>query len=86
MARFPLNNPNIRKILRSNETLHYLESKAQRVAQAADRAAHAPGGHKVVSEIGANRARAAVVTETPKAMFKEATVRSLTQALGAARG
>lgn len=86
MARFTLNNRNVAATLKSPKTLALLVERAERIAQAANRAAHDPAGHEVVSEVGPHRARAAVVTATPKAMFKEATVRSLTSSLGAGRG
>lgn len=86
MAKIVVNAKSLRQILRSKETLRLVEQRAQRIAQAADSAAHDPAGHRVVSEIGPNRARAAAVTATPKAMYKEATVRSLTSSLGAGRG
>jgi hypothetical protein len=86
VGKVTVNARNLRQILRSQEALRLVEQRAHRIASAADSAANAPGGHEVVSEIGRNRARAAVVTATPKAMYKEATVRSLTSSMGAGRG
>ena len=86
MARLTINARSIRQILRSKEALRLVENRAERIARAADSAANDPGGHRVVSEIGSTRARAAALTATPTAMYKEATVRSLTSSRGAGRG
>jgi hypothetical protein len=66
--------------------LALLVARANRIAQAADTAANDPGGHEVLSEIGPARARAAVLTRTPKSMWKEAVEHSLTRSFGAGRG
>lgn len=56
-----------------------LERRAKNIADAAG------DGHKVDSQIGSNRARAAVITETLDAMRREATDRTLTKAIDAGR-
>lgn len=43
-------------------------------------------GHRMESSVGRNRARVAVITDTPAAMVEEARHRNLTRAFGAARG
>jgi hypothetical protein len=75
-----------RDLHRSPQMLALLVARANRIAQAADTAANDPGGHEVLSEIGPRRARAAVLTRTPKSMWKEATLHTLTSAFGAGRG
>jgi nucleotide-binding universal stress UspA family protein len=76
----------VRDLHRSPRMLAELTARANRIAQAADTAANDPGGHEVLTEIGPGRARAAVLTRTPKSMWKEATLHTLTSSLGAGRG
>lgn len=87
MAKFRVvvNPAGLREILRSGGVRDDLQRRAQAIAAAADAAANDPGGHRVVVETGANRARAAVVTATPKSMYKEATLRSLSRSIDAGR-
>jgi hypothetical protein len=83
--RVVVNRAGLRQVLRAPGVQADLRQRAERIAAAADAAANDPGGHRVVAELGANRARAAVVTATPKSMYKEATVRSLTRSIDAGR-
>lgn len=69
----------IRALLRSEAIRADLARRAEAVAAAAGE------GHITDSEIGRNRARAAVITATGKAMRNEAENRSLTRAIDAAR-
>lgn len=85
-VRVKVNRTAVRTLLRSSEMRAELERRARRIAAAADANAGTPGGHRVDSDIGKNRARAAVITATPKAMHQEATKRSLTRAIDAGRG
>lgn len=75
-----------RQILTSQRVLAELTRRAERIAAAADQAANDPGGHDVLTDIGRNRARAAVLTRTPKSMWKEAVQHTLTSSFGAGRG
>jgi hypothetical protein len=75
-----LNHAAMRDILRSPRVLADLERRAERIASAAG------PGHEVESEVGRNRARAAVITSSFEAMHREATSRSLTVAMDAGRG
>jgi hypothetical protein len=56
-----------------------LERRARAIGNAAG------PGHRVESETGRNRARAAVITDDFEARYREATQRSLTRALDAGR-
>lgn len=78
-VRITMNKPNIRKLLRSPEMLADLERRAERIAAAAG------PGFEVDSEVGPNRARAAVIARTGEARHAEATRRALTQAIDAGR-
>lgn len=78
-ATFKLRRAGIRELLRSQEALRDLERRATAVAGAAG------AGHRVVSSIGRNRARAAVIAETPEARRAEALDRNLTRSMNAAR-
>ncbi len=75
-----------RQILTSQRVLAELVARAERIATAADRAANDPGGHDVLTDIGRRRARAAVLTRTPKSMWKQATQQTLVSSFGAGRG
>lgn len=70
----------VRDILRGREMQADLERRARRISTAAG------PGHRVESNVGRNRARAVVITETYEAMRREATRRSLSRALDAGRG
>jgi hypothetical protein len=85
-ARITFKSEGFRQVLTSQQMLAELARRADRVRQAADIAANDPGGHVVLTDIGRNRARAAVLTNTPKSMWKEAVEHSLTRSFGAARG
>lgn len=78
-VRIVLNRRGVRDLLRSREIAADLTRRAERIASAAG------PGHRVESEIGPNRARAAVITDTVDAMVAEATHRTLTRALDAGR-
>ncbi len=86
MARITLNNRNVAALLKSPQVQAELRRRAERVRAAADAAANDPGGHRVVTEVGHHRARAAVITDTPKSMWKEAVHHTLTSSLDAGRG
>jgi hypothetical protein len=78
-VKIVLNRKGIRELLRSPEVLRDLERRAHNVAAAAGI------GYAVDSEVGPNRARASVRTDTIDAMIDEATERRLTKALDAGR-
>lgn len=78
-VRIVLNRKGIRDLLRSDEVRRDLERRADAIAAAAG------PGHVVDSEIGPNRARASVRTDTIDAMIDEATSRNLTRSLDAGR-
>lgn len=85
-VRIKVNQKNVRALLVAPEVMADLQRRAEAIARAADSAANDPGGHRVTPpEEGRRRGRVAVVTATPKAMFKEATVKSLTGSVGAGR-
>lgn len=79
-ARVVINKKAVGEILRSPAVLADLEARARRIAAAAG------PGHKVDSEVGTKRARAAVITETTEARRAEAKARTLTRAIDAGRG
>lgn len=74
-----LNRKGIKDLLRSEGTRHDLKKRADRIA------AQAGPGLVAHSEIGPNRARAEVVTDTMEARYAEATSRALTRAIDAGR-
>lgn len=76
----------IRELNHLPATKRLILEKATRIAHAADAAANDPNGHEVETGEGVRRPRAAVVTVTHKAMWKEATQRTLTKSIGAGRG
>lgn len=84
-ATVVINQRALREILNAPGVVADLRRRAEAIAQTADTAANAPGGHSVVTEQGARRARVAVLTRTPKAMWKEAHQRTLTSSVGAGR-
>lgn len=79
-VRIRLNRAGIRELLRSPGVQADLAARARRIAAAAG------PGHVVDVEVGPNRARAAVITDSVDAMVAEATRRSLTRAIDAGRG
>lgn len=78
-TRVVINRRTIRDILRSDEVRRDLERRAENIARVAG------PGHEVDSEVGRNRARAAVFTATFDAMRDEATSRNLTRSIDAGR-
>lgn len=78
-VRIVVNRKGIRELLRSTEVQRDLQRRAESIAAAAG------PGHAVETEVGPNRARAAVVTDSIDAMVAEATSRNLTRALDAGR-
>lgn len=74
-----LNRRGVRELLRSQEVRRDLERRAEAIANAAG------PGHLVDSQVGKNRARASVRTDSIDAMIAEATNRNLTRALDAGR-
>jgi hypothetical protein len=78
-VRIVLNRKGVRDILRSPGVLADLRRRAERIAAAAG------PGHEVDSEVGRNRARESVRTDTIDAMVNEATSRTLSRALDAGR-
>jgi phosphosulfolactate synthase (CoM biosynthesis protein A) len=77
--RIKLDRKAMRDLLRSPELLADVEERARRIAQTAG------DGHGVRSEVGRNRVRAAVVTESFEAARAEARSRNLTRAIDAGR-
>lgn len=77
--RVDVNHDAIRDILRSDAVLRELTERAGRIQQAAG------DGHGIHSEIGRNRARVSVFTETIEAMAGEAKDHRLLRALDAGR-
>ena len=78
-ARIVLNRKAIRDLLRSDAVLRDLERRARQIASAAG------PGHEVDAEVGRNRARASVRTDSVAAIRAEATTRNLTRAFDAGR-
>ena len=78
-VRLRFNRKGFDELLKSDEVLADLKRRAEAIARAAG------PGHGVRSEVGRNRARAAVVTETYDAMRAEAEDRALTRAIDAGR-
>lgn len=74
-----LNKAGMRELLRSTGVQQDMERRARQIAAAAG------DGMAVESEIGPNRARAEVRTDTFEAMHAEATSRSLSSAVDAGR-
>jgi hypothetical protein len=78
--KLEMNIPAMIRVMQSPGVMAELTSRANRV-----RAAAGPG-HMVTSRVGRTRARVSVITASGDAMRREATERSLTRALNAARG
>lgn len=85
MARVTVNKAALMKLLKSPEVRADLVRRADNIRAAADVAANDPGGHWVDSQIGERMARAAVITATPKSMWKEAVHKTLTSSVDAGR-
>lgn len=79
-VRVKMNSKGARALLRSHEVQDDLRKRADRIA------ARAGAGFEVESGRGTNRARAAVITKTARAMRAEAKDKRLTRALDAGRG
>jgi len=78
-VRFKLKRPGLLALLKGEEIQAVLEDMGGRVAAAAG------PGHDVEPWVGRVRARVTVRTATPAAMEAEATDRTLTAAINAAR-
>lgn len=83
--RIVLNSKGVRDLLRSPAVAADLERRAKNIAAAADGATGRAGDHAVETQVGPNRARAAVYTDTFNAMHREADQRTLTRSLDAGR-
>ena len=83
--RIVLNSKGIRDLLRSEKVQADLARRATNVAASADSASGRAGDHAVETQVGPNRARAAVYTDTFNAMHREADQRTLTRSLDAGR-
>lgn len=79
-VRVELNTEGVRDLLRSEEVRRDLKRRADNVRTQADVLARSPNGHFSDSRIGPNRARAAVVTRTPKAALMQARNSTLVRA------
>ncbi|MER2134185.1 MAG: hypothetical protein ABS910_05830 [Arthrobacter sp.] len=79
-SKIKLNSSEVRRVLKSREIQADLVSRAERVA------AVAGSGFEVRTNIGPNRARAAVVAVSSKAQRAEAKSGALSKALDAGRG
>jgi len=71
-----LNRKAVRDLLKSHEILRALHDEAEAIA------ARAGEGYRASSMVGKNRARASVITETPRAMYNEAKFGTLSKAAG----
>ena len=78
--RFEPRRGAITELLKSPEVQADLARRAGAIAAAAGE------GHRVETEVGANRARAAVITDTHEARRREARDRNLTRSIDAGRG
>lgn len=76
----------IGELLRSQDTLAMLESKATAVAEAAaSLSVSGRSTYRTDSQVGKVRARAAVITDSPAAMVAEMREHRLARAIDAAR-
>lgn len=78
-VRIVFHSSAFRDLLRSPGVLADLDARAQRIAVAAG------PGMEPSSMVGRNRARASVITATPRARLAEARDRTLTHAIWAGR-
>lgn len=85
VLRIVVLHPGVKALLRGSGVQADLKARSDRVAEAANSAAGLDGGFVSEVNVGKNRARAVVVTATAEAMVAEATDRTLTRALDAAR-
>lgn len=83
LVEVKLNNGNIRRLRKSPAVLSYLLRKAAEIQSAAGGAA---AGYDVVSGLGRNRARAAVVAYTYEARRENARQNTLLRSIDSARG
>ncbi len=79
MSNIKINPRGIEQLLKEQGVRDDLERRAHRIAAAAG------DGHKVDSQVGSKRARAAVITDGYEAARREARSKSLTSAVDAAR-
>lgn len=78
-VKIKLNRKGVVELLKSTEVADDLDRRAQKIAAAAG------PGHRIEANETRNRARVAVITDTFEAMRREATDRSLTNAIDAGR-
>lgn len=74
-VRVVVHRQGVRDLLRSDKVLRILRGHGDRIA------GKAGPGHRVESNVGRNRARVAVITDTHDARRREATTRDLTRAV-----
>lgn len=79
IERVELNRRAVQDLLKSEGVQADLRRRAERIAQ------QAGPGHAVEVQVGRNRARAMVWTDTMRARYYEATQRTLTRAVDAGR-
>lgn len=84
-VRVVTNRAAARKILTSVAAEADVTRRARLIATAADARTGRPGDHIVDSQIGRRRARAAVITDTWNARWREARDRALTSSIDAGR-
>lgn len=86
MVTFKENRAGVVELLRAETTRAMLAERAQRVAEAAHAmSVSGRSTYRVDSQIGTNRARAAIITDTPAAMMAEAMSHRLATAIDAAQ-
>lgn len=86
MVTFTANRAGIVELLRAETTRAMLADRAQRVADAAHAmSVSGRSTYRIDSQIGENRARAAVITDSPAAMMAEALSHRLATAIDAAQ-
>lgn len=78
-VKVKVNRAGVRALLQSDEVRDDLTRRANSISAAAG------PGHRVESEVGPNRARVAVITDTIEARISEARNRTLTRAVDAGR-
>ncbi len=80
LVRLVIKRRAVALLLKTPEVQADIAGRARAVAAAAG------PGHRVESEVGQNRARAAVITDTREARLAEARGHGLVRAFGAGRG